>query len=106
MMMLDVCPSGAGQINEWDDAVNLTSKWAKIAHDYYNSTDGYYNKEQLLVPIVQGGTNLQLREKSALDMLDEMDDMKPYLKTMYGKDFDFDNEKILDGIFSKFCIGK
>ena len=47
MMMLDVCPSGAGQINEWDDAVNLTSKWAKIAHDYYNSTEGYYNKEQL-----------------------------------------------------------
>ena len=69
MMMLDVCPSGAGQINEWDDAVNLTSKWAKIAHDYYNSTEGYYNKEQLLVPIVQGGTNLQLREKSALDLL-------------------------------------
>tara|TARA_Y100001970_G_scaffold27213_1_gene33096 strand:+ start:1935 stop:3272 length:1338 start_codon:yes stop_codon:yes gene_type:complete len=26
--------------------------------------------------------------KSALDMLAEMDDMKPYLKTMYGKDFD------------------
>ncbi len=26
--------------------------------------------------------------KSALDMSTEMDDMKPYLKTMYGKDFD------------------
>ena len=26
--------------------------------------------------------------KSALSMCDEMDDMKPYLKTMYGKDFD------------------
>ena len=25
--------------------------------------------------------------KAALDMCDEMDDMKPYLKTMYGKDF-------------------
>ncbi len=69
MMMLDVCPSGAGQINEWDDAVKLTSKWAQVAHKYYNSTKGYYNKEQLLVPIVQGGTNLQLREKSAFDLL-------------------------------------
>ena len=69
MMMLDVCPSGAGQINEWDDAVKLTSKWAQIAHNYNNSTKGYYNKEQLLVPIVQGGTNLQLREKSAFDLL-------------------------------------
>ena len=26
--------------------------------------------------------------KAALEMCDEMDDMKPYLKTMYGKDFD------------------
>ena len=26
--------------------------------------------------------------KSALEMCDEIDDMKPYLKTMYGKDFD------------------
>ena len=26
--------------------------------------------------------------KSGLEMCDEMDDMKPYLKTMYGKDFD------------------
>tara|TARA_Y100001970_G_scaffold214985_1_gene262918 strand:+ start:536 stop:1876 length:1341 start_codon:yes stop_codon:yes gene_type:complete len=26
--------------------------------------------------------------RSALEMIDEMDDMKPYLKTMYGKDFD------------------
>ena len=26
--------------------------------------------------------------RSALEMCDEMDDMKPYLKTMYGKDFD------------------
>tara|TARA_B100000674_G_scaffold47818_2_gene33012 strand:- start:193 stop:1539 length:1347 start_codon:yes stop_codon:yes gene_type:complete len=26
--------------------------------------------------------------KAALEMVDEMDDMKPYLKTMYGKDFD------------------
>tara|TARA_B100000700_G_scaffold328512_1_gene446580 strand:+ start:375 stop:1715 length:1341 start_codon:yes stop_codon:yes gene_type:complete len=26
--------------------------------------------------------------RSALEMIDEIDDMKPYLKTMYGKDFD------------------
>jgi len=69
MMMLDVCPSGAGQINEWSDAVNLTTEWANIAHKYYSSTEGYYNKEQLLVPIVQGGTDLTLREKSATELL-------------------------------------
>ena len=69
MMMLDVCPSGAGKINEWSDAVNLTTEWAKIAHRYYSTTKGYYNKEQLLVPIVQGGTDLSLREKSATELL-------------------------------------
>jgi len=69
MMMLDVCPSGDGSTKEWEDAVNLTTKWAKAAHEYYKSTDGYYNKEQLLVPIVQGGTDVDLREKSASELL-------------------------------------
>ena len=69
MMMLDVCPSGAGKINEWSDAVNLTTEWANIAHKYHSSTNGYYDKEQLLVPIVQGGTDLSLREKSTTELL-------------------------------------
>jgi len=69
MMMLDVCPSGDGSTKEWENAVDLTTKWAKVAHKYYNSTDGYYNKEQLLVPIIQGGTDISLREKSASELL-------------------------------------
>ena len=69
MMMLDVCPSGDGSTKEWENAVDLTTKWAKVAHKYYNSTDGYYNKEQLLVPIIQGGTDIRLREKSASELL-------------------------------------
>ena len=69
MMMLDVCPSGDSSTKEWEDAVNLTTKWAKAAYEYYKSTDGYYNKEQLLVPIVQGGTDVDLREKSASELL-------------------------------------
>ena len=69
MMMLDVCPSGDGSTKEWENAVDLTTKWAKVAHEYYNSTNGYYNKEQLLVPIIQGGTDIDLREKSASELL-------------------------------------
>ena len=69
MMMLDVCPSGDGSTKEWENAVDLTTKWAKVAHEYYNSTDGYYDKEQLLVPIIQGGTDIDLREKSASELL-------------------------------------
>jgi len=69
MMMLDVCPSGDDSIKEWNNAVNLTTKWAKIAYEYYKSTDGYYDKEQLLVPIVQGGTDISLRDKSSSELL-------------------------------------
>ena len=69
MMMLDVCPSGDESLKQWEKAVDLTSKWAKQAMDYYNNSDGIYDKEQLLVPIVQGGTNKKLREKSADELL-------------------------------------
>ncbi len=68
MMMLDVCPAGDDSLKKWEDAVKLTSKWAKQAMQYYHDTDGYYDKEQLLVPIVQGGTNKELRVKSASEI--------------------------------------
>ena len=68
MMMLDVCPAGDDSLKKWGDAVKLTSKWAKQAMQYYHDTDGYYDKEQLLVPIVQGGTNKELRVKSASEI--------------------------------------
>ena len=70
MMMLDVCPSGDDSLKKWEEAVDLTSKWANQAMSYLNNSDGIYNKEQLLVPIVQGGTNKKLREKSAHDLLE------------------------------------
>ena len=69
MMMLDVCPSGDESLKQWEKAVDLTSKWAKQAMSYFNNSDGIYDKEQLLVPIVQGGTNKELREKSAHELL-------------------------------------
>ena len=69
MMMLDVCPSGDESLKKWEEAVDLTSKWANQAMSYLNNTDGIYDKEQLLVPIVQGGTNKKLREKSADELL-------------------------------------
>ena len=69
MMMLDVCPSGDETLKKWEKAVDLTSKWAKEAMSYFNNSDGIYDKDQLLVPIVQGGTNKQLRKKSVDDLL-------------------------------------
>jgi len=69
MMMLDVCPSGDETLKKWEEAVDLTSKWASQAMSYLKNSDGIYDKEQLLVPIVQGGTNKELREKSANELL-------------------------------------
>tara|TARA_B100001123_G_C15255287_1_gene1004451 strand:- start:613 stop:1749 length:1137 start_codon:yes stop_codon:yes gene_type:complete len=69
MMVLDVCPSGGDSLKKWDKAVDLTSTWAKQAMEYHSTTDGIYDKEQVLVPIVQGGTNKELREKSASELL-------------------------------------
>jgi len=68
MMMLDVCPAGDDSLKKWSDAVELTSKWAQQAMQYYHNTEGYYDKEQLLVPIIQGGTNKELRIKSASEI--------------------------------------
>ena len=62
MMMLDVCPSGDESLKKWNEAVELTSKWAEQAMLYYNNSSGIYDKEQVLVPIVQGGTNKDLRQ--------------------------------------------
>jgi len=70
MMMLDVCPAGDDSMKKWEEAVNLTSNWAYRAMKYFHDTKGYYNKEQLLVPIVQGGTNKELRKKSALEIIE------------------------------------
>ncbi len=70
MMMLDVCPSGDDSLKKWNSAVELTTLWARNAMKYYKNTDSYYDKEQILVPIIQGGTNKGLRNKSASEILE------------------------------------
>ena len=105
MMMLDVCPSGNDSIKKWDDAVNLTSDWAHKAMKYFNDTKGYYNKEQLLVPIVQGGTDKELRKKSAL----EITELNASIYAIGGlavgepKDKMLDTVSLLDSLLPKDC---
>ena len=70
MMMLDVCPAGDDSFKKWGDAVTLTSSWARQAMQYFHDTKGYYDKEQLLVPIVQGGTDKELRKISASEIVE------------------------------------
>ena len=69
MMLLDVCPPGETNLIEWEVAVNLTTKWAYQAHEHYAKTKPLYSHEQSIIPIIQGGTNKELRIKSATELL-------------------------------------
>ena len=65
MMMLDVCPSGDADKKTWIDALETTTRWAKRGMDHYRKTEPIYGHQQVLLPIVQGGTDIELRRRSA-----------------------------------------
>jgi len=75
MMMLDVCPPGDASKKEWVEALNLTTKWAMRAKKYYDQTKPLYGHHQIISPIVQGGTDLNLRKQSAMELIDINCDM-------------------------------
>ena len=70
MMMLDVCPSGDDDHKTWVDALEMTTYWAKRSIKHFKQSESLYGYEQIIVPIIQGGTDLELRKKSALDLLE------------------------------------
>jgi len=65
MMMLDVCPPGNADKKTWIDALETTTRWAKRGMDHYHKTEPIYGHQQILLPIVQGGTDIELRRRSA-----------------------------------------
>jgi len=75
MMMLDVCPPGDGNGKEWLEALKLTTSWAKRAKKHFDETESIYEHAQIISPIVQGGTNLNLRRQSALELMELNCDM-------------------------------
>jgi queuine tRNA-ribosyltransferase len=58
-MCLDECPAGAAQVETLRDAVRRTILWAE------RSRDAHRREDQSLFAIVQGGTDLGLRERCA-----------------------------------------
>ena len=70
MMVLDVCPAANADINEHKKAVKLTTDWAQKCIKHYNNKGPKYNYEQMVTPIIQGGTNSELREQSAQELLE------------------------------------
>ena len=70
MMVLDVCPSGDGTMNDWLDAVNKTTNWAYRSYEYFKKNNPLYGHKQSMIPIIQGGTDTELRKKSANELLE------------------------------------
>ncbi len=70
MMMLDVCPSGDADQKTWIKALETTTRWAKRGMIHYRNTEPLYGHKQILIPIVQGGTNLDLRKRSAEELME------------------------------------
>ena len=68
MMMLDVCPSGNADHQTWKDALNTTTNWAKRCMQKYKETEPIYGHHQVLIPVVQGGTDKNLRKQSAAEL--------------------------------------
>ena len=68
MMMLDVCPSGDADHQIWADAIRKTTNWAKRCMKQYEETEPIYGYKQILIPVVQGGTDKKLRKQSASEL--------------------------------------
>ena len=68
MMMLDVCPSGDADYQTWVNALNTTTNWAKRCMKQYKVTESIYGNKQVLIPVIQGGTDKNLRNQSASEL--------------------------------------
>ena len=64
-------------------------RMVKVVEENHGRVDNYIGDGMVAIFGINDEINpAEHAVKAALDMRDEMDDMKPYLKTMYGKDFD------------------
>jgi len=70
MMVLDVCPPAEATYEEHAKAVNLTTQWAKRCLKHLKNKGPKYNFEQIISPIIQGGTSEDLRKISAEQLID------------------------------------
>jgi len=69
MMVLDVCPDANADIKEHEKAVEITTRWAKRCLEHLKNVGPKYDHPQFISPIIQGGTNEELRIQSAEELL-------------------------------------
>jgi queuine tRNA-ribosyltransferase len=70
-MVLDVCTELPATHETLYDALRFTTRWAKRSKDEFEKLrEGSVNPGALLFGIVQGGTDLELRKRSAQELVD------------------------------------
>jgi queuine tRNA-ribosyltransferase len=69
-MVLDVCTELPATKEKLEEALELTTRWAKRSKEEFEKTRaGSINPGALLFGIVQGGTDLELRKRSAEELV-------------------------------------
>lgn len=68
MMVLDECVGYPAQYDYVKKSVELTTRWAKRAYEYFHSTSPIYDHKQFIFGIVQGSVYKDLRKISAEDL--------------------------------------
>ena len=70
IMSFDDCPPGDADHETIKNAVNRTTEWMKRCHKWLSDNPERYGHEQVVFPIIQGGTSEKLRKMSAEDLLE------------------------------------
>jgi len=70
MMVLDICPDACAEISEHKKAVEITTSWARRCLKHLENVGPKYKYPQFISPIIQGGTNEELRKQSAEQLLE------------------------------------
>jgi len=65
IMAFDECTPWPCEYEYLRKSVDMTHRWLKRCCDFMDSNEPLYGYEQTLIPIVQGGTDVDLRKKSA-----------------------------------------
>ena len=78
MMCLDICPPANASIKDHKKAVKTTTQWANRCFKHLKEQDLKYGYKQILSPIIQGGTNNNLRKLSAESLLEINPEMIAY----------------------------
>ena len=69
MMVLDECAPYPAPVRDLREAVDRTTAWAARCKQRFADTEPLYGHSQILLPVIQGGVSVELRRRSAEELL-------------------------------------